>query len=239
MDDLPSYADATKPSTVFIPHPSKVWVAARVVESNEDDGTLLCESIETHERESFKESETLPHSLNAEGGVEDLVTIDYLHEASVLKNLEVRFMREEIYSYVGNILVAINPYRSLACYTSDQVTQYWQQPFGSQPAHVFALTNEAYNVMMKEQRNQSILVSGESGAGKTETTKYILRFLAAVSSGSTGMDTVGDVERKMLASNPVLEAFGNAKTVRNNNSSRFGKYFGIHFDMGGNIIGAG
>uniref|UniRef100_A0A0E0FS65 Myosin motor domain-containing protein n=1 Tax=Oryza nivara TaxID=4536 RepID=A0A0E0FS65_ORYNI len=170
-------------------------------------------------------------------GVDDMTRLSYLHEPGVLDNLAVRYARNLIYTYTGNILIAINPFQRLPNLVDVRTMEkYKGANLGDLDPHVFAIADVSYRQMMNEGRNNSILVSGESGAGKTETTKLLMRYLAYLGGRSgTGGRTV---EQQVLESNPVLEAFGNAKTVRNNNSSRFGKFVEIQFDKSGKISGA-
>eukprot|EP00268_Persea_americana_P016979 TRINITY_DN18094_c1_g1_i2.p1 TRINITY_DN18094_c1_g1~~TRINITY_DN18094_c1_g1_i2.p1 ORF type:complete len:302 (+),score=49.68 TRINITY_DN18094_c1_g1_i2:278-1183(+) len=166
-----------------------------------------------------------------------MTKLAYLHEPGVLQNLASRFALNEIYTYTGNILIAVNPFRRLPhLYDVHMMQQYKGAPFGELSPHLFAVADTCYRAMINEQGSQSILVSGESGAGKTETTKMLMRYLAFMGgrSGTEGRT----VEQQVLESNPVLEAFGNAKTVKNNNSSRFGKFVEIQFDKYGKISGA-
>ncbi|XP_042488470.1 myosin-17-like [Macadamia integrifolia] len=171
------------------------------------------------------------------GGVDDMTKLSYLHEPGVLQNLATRYELNEIYTYTGNILIAINPFQRLPhLYDTHMMEQYKGAAFGELSPHVFAIADVAFRAMINEGKSNSILVSGESGAGKTETTKMLMRYLAYLGgrSGTEGRT----VEQQVLESNPVLEAFGNAKTVRNNNSSRFGKFVEIQFDKSGRISGA-
>ncbi|XP_042395962.1 myosin-17-like isoform X1 [Zingiber officinale] len=178
-----------------------------------------------------KDTEALP------GGVDDMTKLSYLHEPGVLQNLAARYELNEIYTYTGNILIAVNPFQRLPhLYDTHMMEQYKGAAFGELSPHVFAVADVAYRAMVNEGKNNSILVSGESGAGKTETTKMLMRYLAYLG-GRSGIEG-RTVEQQVLESNPVLEAFGNAKTVRNNNSSRFGKFVEIQFDKSGRISGA-
>ncbi|XP_027365893.1 myosin-9-like isoform X2 [Abrus precatorius] len=171
------------------------------------------------------------------GGVDDMTKLSYLHEPGVLQNLKIRYELNEIYTYTGNILIAINPFQRLPhIYGAHMMQQYKGAPFGELSPHVFAVADVAYRAMINEGKSNSILVSGESGAGKTETTKMLMQYLAFLG-GRAGTEG-RTVEQQVLESNPVLEAFGNAKTVRNNNSSRFGKFVEIQFDKSGRISGA-
>ncbi|CAN4110468.1 unnamed protein product [Withania somnifera] len=170
-------------------------------------------------------------------GVDDMTKLAYLHEPGVLNNLACRYSLNEIYTYTGNILIAVNPFRRLPhLYDIHMMQQYKGAPFGELSPHLFAVADACYRSLINEHGSQSILVSGESGAGKTETTKMLMRYLAFMGgrSGTEGRT----VEQQVLESNPVLEAFGNAKTVKNNNSSRFGKFVEIQFDKQTKISGA-
>ncbi|KAK9919503.1 hypothetical protein M0R45_028094 [Rubus argutus] len=183
-------------------------------------------------------SKIYPKDMEAPaGGVDDMTKLSYLHEPGVLENLKTRYELNEIYTYTGNILIAINPFQRLPhIYDSHMMQQYKGAPFGELSPHVFAVADVAYRAMINEKKSNSILVSGESGAGKTETTKMLMRYLAFL--GGRAATEGRTVEQQVLESNPVLEAFGNAKTVRNNNSSRFGKFVEIQFDKQGRISGA-
>nr|XP_011465975.1 PREDICTED: myosin-11 [Fragaria vesca subsp. vesca] len=183
-------------------------------------------------------SKIYPKDMEAPaGGVDDMTKLSYLHEPGVLENLKTRYELNEIYTYTGNILIAINPFQRLPhIYDSHMMQQYKGAPFGELSPHVFAVADVAYRAMINEGKSNSILVSGESGAGKTETTKMLMRYLAFL--GGRVATEGRTVEQQVLESNPVLEAFGNAKTVRNNNSSRFGKFVEIQFDKQGRISGA-
>ncbi|KAF3495469.1 hypothetical protein DY000_02053042 [Brassica cretica] len=166
-----------------------------------------------------KLSKIYPKDVEAPaGGVDDMTKLSYLHEPGVLQNLKIRYELNEIYTYTGNILIAINPFQRLPhIYDAHMMQQYKGAPFGELNPHVFAVADVAYRAMINEGKSNSILVSGESGAGKTETTKMLMRYLAYL--GGRAVTEGRTVEQQVLESNPVLEAFGNAKTVRNNNSS--------------------
>ncbi|KAI4555093.1 hypothetical protein MJT46_015479 [Ovis ammon polii x Ovis aries] len=168
-------------------------------------------------------------------GENDLTALSYLHEPAVLHNLKVRFLESNhIYTYCGIVLVAINPYDQLPIYGQDVIYAYSGQNMGDMDPHIFAVAEEAYKQMARDEKNQSIIVSGESGAGKTVSAKYAMRYFTTVSGSAS--DT--NIEEKVLASSPIMEAIGNAKTTRNDNSSRFGKYIQIGFDKRYRIIGA-
>ncbi|CAM9224876.1 unnamed protein product [Chrysoparadoxa australica] len=191
--------------------------------------------------------------------VDDLIVLTHLHEPAILFTLHERYKADIIYTYTGPILLAINPFWRVPLYTVDILEEYrkdgkakaYDADFQSLlPPHVYAVADNAYRLMTNptsnnQKRNQSILVSGESGAGKTETTKIIMKYLAILGGHDEaqeallrGDDSTVSIEHQVLQSNPILEAFGNARTVRNDNSSRFGKFIEIDFDKDGKLIGA-
>ncbi|XP_071938817.1 myosin-9-like isoform X6 [Coffea arabica] len=222
-------------SHVWVEDPSVAWIDGQVTKINGNeveiqlsDGRTVVEKLS----KIYPKDEEAPA-----GGVDDMTKLSYLHEPGVLQNLAARYQLNEIYTYTGSILIAINPFQRLPhIYDSSMMEQYKGAPFGELSPHVFAIADVAYRAMINEGKSNSILVSGESGAGKTETTKMLMRYLAFLG-GRKGTEG-RTVEQQVLESNPVLEAFGNAKTVRNNNSSRFGKFVEIQFNKNGRISGA-
>ncbi|XP_046443856.1 myosin heavy chain 95F-like isoform X1 [Daphnia pulex] len=165
--------------------------------------------------------------------VDDNCSLMFLNEATFLNNVALRYKRDQIYTYVANILIAVNPYFEIkGLYSKDAIKKYQGKSLGTLPPHVFAVVDKAFRDMRVLKQSQSIVVSGESGAGKTESTKYILRYLC-----ESGGLSAGPIEQQILDANPLLEAFGNAKTTRNNNSSRFGKFIEIHFTSKYTIAG--
>ncbi|MEQ2276852.1 Unconventional myosin-X [Xenotaenia resolanae] len=168
-------------------------------------------------------------------------TLAELHEAAIMHNLFLRYQKNNIYTNIGSILAAVNPYKQIAgLYDSTAVDLYSKHQMGELPPHIFAVANECYRCLWKRHDSQCVLISGESGAGKTESTKLLLKFLSVMSQNSSGTplsERTTRVEQALVQSSPIMEAFGNAKTVYNNNSSRFGKFIQLHFSQNGNIQG--
>ncbi|CAG5053188.1 unnamed protein product [Parnassius apollo] len=228
----------TKDAQIWVEHPVKVWESATVT-SDYRSGVLIVKIDQTGEirQIKIKDENQMPPLRNPSLliGENDLTSLSYLHEPAVLHNLKVRFCdRNAIYTYCGIVLVAINPYFELPIYGDETIMAYRGQAMGDLDPHIFAVSEEAYTKLERERRDQSIIVSGESGAGKTVSAKYAMRYFAAV--GGNASET--QVERKVLASSPIMESIGNAKTTRNDNSSRFGKFIEIHFDDHYRISGA-
>ncbi|XP_057645310.1 unconventional myosin-Vb isoform X2 [Chionomys nivalis] len=236
-----SYSELyTRYTRVWIPDPDEVWRSAELTKDYKDgdkslqlrleDDTVLEYPIDVQKNQ-------VPFLRNPDilVGENDLTALSYLHEPAVLHNLKVRFLESNhIYTYCGIVLVAINPYEQLPIYGQDVIYAYSGQNMGDMDPHIFAVAEEAYKQMARDEKNQSIIVSGESGAGKTVSAKYAMRYFATV--GGSASDT--NIEEKVLASSPIMEAIGNAKTTRNDNSSRFGKFIEIGFDKKYHIIGA-
>ncbi|XP_061736072.1 unconventional myosin-X [Nerophis ophidion] len=174
-------------------------------------------------------------------GEEDMSLLAELHEAAIMHNLFLRYQRDNIYTNIGSILAAVNPYKQIAgLYDGTSVDLYSKHQMGELPPHIFAIANECYRCLWKRHDSQCVLISGESGAGKTESTKLLLKFLSVMSQNSAGApasERTTRVEQALIQSSPIMEAFGNAKTVYNNNSSRFGKFIQLHFSQNGNIQG--
>ncbi|KAL5825982.1 hypothetical protein ACOSQ3_017817 [Xanthoceras sorbifolium] len=176
-----------------------------------------------------KSESLVPANPDILDGVDDLMQLSYLNEPSVLYNIQYRYKQDKIYTKAGPVLVAINPFKKVPLYGIDYIEAYKNKSLES--PHVYAITDTAIREMRRDEVNQSIIISGESGAGKTETAKIAMQYLAALGGGS-------GIEYEILKTNPILEAFGNAKTSRNDNSSRFGKLIEIHFSETGKISGA-
>ncbi|XP_076967218.1 unconventional myosin-Ia isoform X2 [Tamandua tetradactyla] len=172
--------------------------------------------------------------LEVSVGVEDLVLLEPLVEESLLKNLQLRYENKEIYTYIGNVVISVNPYQQLPIYGPEFIAKYQDYTFYELKPHIYALANLAYQSLKNRDQDQCILITGESGAGKTEASKLVMSYVAAVCGKE---EQVNSVKEQLLQSNPVLEAFGNAKTIRNINSSRFGKYMDIEFDFKGAPLG--
>uniref|UniRef100_A0A8C3A176 Myosin VC n=1 Tax=Cyclopterus lumpus TaxID=8103 RepID=A0A8C3A176_CYCLU len=230
----------TEYNRVWIPDAEHVWKSAEIMRdyhSGDNVLRLLLEDGTEHHLPVDPSKPQLPPFRNPDilVGENDLTALSYLHEPAVLHNLKVRFAESKIiYTYCGIILVAVNPYKQLHVYGDAIIHAYSGQNMGDMDPHIFAVAEEAYKQMARNHKNQSIIVSGESGAGKTVSARYAMRYFAVVS--KSGSKT--HVEDKVLASNPITEAIGNAKTTRNDNSSRFGKYTEISFDRRYRIIGA-
>ncbi|XP_058443586.1 myosin heavy chain 95F isoform X1 [Malaya genurostris] len=171
-------------------------------------------------------------SCEAVSDHDDNCELMFLNEATLLDNIKNRYYKDKIYTYVANILIAVNPYKEIRdLYSKATIKRYNGKSLGELPPHVYAIADKAIRDMRVLKVSQSIIVSGESGAGKTESTKYLLRYLCDAAA------TAGPIEQKILDANPILEAFGNAKTTRNNNSSRFGKFIEVHYDSKCQVVG--
>ncbi|XP_058851208.1 unconventional myosin-Ie isoform X1 [Acipenser ruthenus] len=163
-------------------------------------------------------------------GVDDMVLLSKITEDSIVENLKKRYMDDYIFTYIGPVLISVNPFKQMPYFGEKEVEMYQGAAPYENPPHIYALADNMYRNMIIDRENQCVIISGESGAGKTVAAKYIMSYISRVSGGGPKVQHVKDI---ILQSNPLLEAFGNAKTVRNNNSSRFGKYFEIQFSPGG------
>ncbi|CAM6018760.1 unnamed protein product [Sphagnum balticum] len=205
-----------------------IWISG-VVLSAEDTQAV----IRTSDGQIITASSGMLQPANPDilEGVDDLIKLSYLNEPAVLHDLTHRYAQDKIYTRAGPVLIAVNPFKKVPIYTADFVQAYRRKTGPSLQPHVYMTADTAFGAMVREGINQSIIISGESGAGKTETAKIAMQYLAALGGG-------GGLEDEILQTNPILEAFGNAKTLRNDNSSRFGKLIDIHFDNSGKICGA-
>ncbi|KAH9830181.1 P-loop containing nucleoside triphosphate hydrolase protein [Rhodofomes roseus] len=276
-------AEFNEKKWVWVPDDKEGYLAGWVVKEEEDMGEVVIASGgEIRRLPLYALSKMNPPKFDR---VDDIADLTFLNEASVVHNLRLRYGSGAIYTYSGLFLVAINPYQHLPLYSDAIVHQYRGKRRDENPPHIFAIAERAWINMGEERENQSILITGESGAGKTESTKKVIQYLAAIAtdahppqshsqspslthsnsfnsimptaglprtssfkkhgkgmsssgSGFTAKDRLGLLERQILQANPILEAFGNAQTQRNNNSSRFGKFIRISFSPDGSIAGA-
>uniref|UniRef100_A0A8C4W6H9 Myosin IE n=1 Tax=Gopherus evgoodei TaxID=1825980 RepID=A0A8C4W6H9_9SAUR len=165
-----------------------------------------------------------------QSGVDDMVLLSKITEDSIVENLKKRYMDDYIFTYIGSVLISVNPFKQMPYFGEKEIEMYQGAAQYENPPHIYALADNMYRNMIIDRENQCVIISGESGAGKTVAAKYIMSYISKISGGGPKVQHVKDI---ILQSNPLLEAFGNAKTVRNNNSSRFGKYFEIQFSPGG------
>ncbi|KAL9107559.1 MAG: hypothetical protein Q9227_007559 [Pyrenula ochraceoflavens] len=223
------------------PDSAEGWVASEV---SEKQSTVVETTLEALQ----KGTDALPPLMNPTmlEASEDLTNLSHLNEPAVLQAIKLRYSQKEIYTYSGIVLIATNPFARVdSLYVPQMVQVYAGKQRASQAPHLFAIAEEAFADMLRDARNQTIVVSGESGAGKTVSAKYIMRYFATRGTpsqpgnfGKGRADAISETEEQILATNPVMEAFGNAKTTRNDNSSRFGKYIEIMFSDKTAIIGA-
>ncbi|KAI1301395.1 Myosin heavy chain, non-muscle [Halotydeus destructor] len=243
VNDPTDSAHWSSKKLVWIPHETFGFVSASVKGEKGDE--LDVEIVETSKRLLINKDDVQKMNPPRFNKVEDMAELTCLNEASVLHNLKDRYYSSLIYTYSGLFCVVVNPYKKLPIYTEKVIELYKGKKRHEVPPHIFAVTDAAYRSMLQEREDQSILCTGESGAGKTENTKKVIQYLAYVASskprGSTSSHSIlqsGELEQQLLQANPILEAFGNAKTVKNDNSSRFGKFIRINFDASGFIAGA-
>ncbi|XP_063674176.1 unconventional myosin-Va-like isoform X5 [Bolinopsis microptera] len=229
----------TKGSRVWLGDKEEVWKGGVVVSYAPGENIVVSDPetgkelhIVLKEGKSMMPPLRNPDILTMEN---NLTTMSYLHEPAVLHSLYQRFtISNNIYTYCGIVLVAVNPYCDVQLYGNEMIWAYKGQQIGQLDPHIYAISEDAYSEMKTMGRNQSIIVSGESGAGKTVSAKYAMRYFATVA----GNEKETAIERRILSTNPIMEALGNAKTIRNDNSSRFGKYVELEFDKQTNISGA-
>lgn len=233
---------------VWIPLPQEGFVAGSIRKEIDDEyvetvqaetGTVItCKKVQIQKMNPPKFSK-----------VEDMADLACLNEASVLHNIRERYYSGLIYTYSGLFCVVVNPYKRLPIYSDAVIDMYKGKKRHEMPPHIYAITDTAYRNMLQNREDQSILCTGESGAGKTENTKKVIQYLASIAAPRTNAhnksntslnssQTSGELEQQLLEANPILESFGNAKTVKNDNSSRFGKFIRINFDASNLICGA-
>ncbi|VIO88002.1 Uncharacterized protein BM_BM5723 [Brugia malayi] len=205
-------------------------VGARVLEV-EDSRFRVIDDFSQEQWLPIDRSYRMMHATSVQG-VEDMISLSDLHKAALLRNLFVRYNNKLIYTYVGSVLIAVNPNTPLPIYSIEQIRLYRNRRIGELPPHIFAIANSAYCNMKSSNRDQCVFISGESGSGKTESAKLVIQFLATISGQHSW------IEQQVLEANPIIEAFGNAKTTRNDNSSRFGRNIELYFSSNGAIEGA-
>uniref|UniRef100_A0A8C8SU99 Myosin heavy chain 4 n=1 Tax=Pelusios castaneus TaxID=367368 RepID=A0A8C8SU99_9SAUR len=236
--------DQNKPfdakSAVFVVHPKESYVKS-VLQSRE--GGKVTVKTEKGETLTVKEDQVFSMNPPKYDKIEDMAMMTHLHEPAVLYNLKERYAAWMIYTYSGLFCVTVNPYKWLPVYNPEVVTAYRGKKRQEAPPHIFSISDNAYQFMLTDRENQSILITGESGAGKTVNTKRVIQYFATIAvSGEKKKEESGKLqgtlEDQIISANPLLEAFGNAKTVRNDNSSRFGKFIRIHFGATGKLASA-
>uniref|UniRef100_A0A3B3U1J9 Myosin-10-like n=1 Tax=Poecilia latipinna TaxID=48699 RepID=A0A3B3U1J9_9TELE len=249
MFSAASQADWAAKRLVWVPSEKHGFESASIREERGDE--VEVELTDSQRKLTLSREEVQRMNPPRFSKVEDMADLTCLNEASVLHNLRERYYSGLIYTYSGLFCVVVNPYKNLPIYTESIVEMYRGKKRHEMPPHIYAISEAAYRSMLQDREDQSILCTGESGAGKTENTKKVIQYLAHVASshkgGTLGRNkelirsvrvSQGELERQLLQANPILEAFGNAKTVKNDNSSRFGKFIRINFDVAGYIVGA-
>ncbi|XP_054463708.1 myosin-10 isoform X1 [Anoplopoma fimbria] len=242
-------ADWTAKKLVWIPSERHGFEAAGIREERGEE--VVLELAENGKKVVINKDDIQKMNPPKFSKVEDMAELTCLNEASVLHNLKDRYYSGLIYTYSGLFCVVINPYKNLPIYSENIIEMYRGKKRHEMPPHIYAISESAYRCMLQDREDQSILCTGESGAGKTENTKKVIQYLAHVASSHKGrkdhnippespkaFKLQGELERQLLQANPILESFGNAKTVKNDNSSRFGKFIRVNFDVTGYIVGA-
>ncbi|NXM64868.1 MYH6 protein, partial [Illadopsis cleaveri] len=235
-------------SECFVPHPREEFVRGRVTARQGGEATVQTELGETV---TVKEADIHQQNPPKFDKIEDMAMLTFLHEPAVLYNLKERYASWLIYTYSGLFCVTVNPYKWLPVYNAEVVAAYRGKKRSEAPPHIFSISDNAYQNMLTDRENQSILITGESGAGKTVNTKRVIQYFASIAAIGDRKKEVtnsskvtlshpiqGTLEDQIIQANPALEAFGNAKTLRNDNSSRFGKFIRIHFGATGKLASA-
>mmetsp|Transcript_76768 Transcript_76768/g.148280 ORF Transcript_76768/g.148280 Transcript_76768/m.148280 type:complete len:1301 (-) Transcript_76768:29-3931(-) len=230
---------------VYIPDPDAAFLRGRV-EGFERDGTVLVR-LENGDRNCgtggearrVPASEVRPRFERNDGSTsEDNTALVHMNDATILENLQSRHLQDKIYTYTASVLLAVNPYKEInGLYGDEQCDLYRGKHVGALPPHPYAIADSSYRALTREGKNQALLISGESGAGKTETAKIVMQYLSYAS--GTSSDLAAQIQARVLRAQPILESFGNAVTMRNSNSSRFGKYNRLFFDEAGTVADAG
>jgi hypothetical protein len=240
-------ANVTSPGAlVWSPCTASGFRRATVVSYDSDNDSLLVDAVrddaDVGGQKRFPRADVRPffeYGSDRSQGCADNTELVYLDDANILHNLFLRSHTDNIYTYTANVLLAVNPYKKMPhLYTNAKMMEYRNiRNTGTKPPHPFAIADTSYRHMLREWRDQALIISGESGAGKTETAKITMRYLAEAS--RTDAARGGRIQDKIINATPILESFGNAQTVRNRNSSRFGKYNEMHFNRVGSLVGAG
>ncbi|XP_061866609.1 myosin heavy chain, skeletal muscle, adult [Colius striatus] len=228
-------------TSVFVAHPKESFVKGTIQSRESGKVTVKTEGGETL---TVKDDQVFSMNPPKYDKIEDMAMMTHLHEPAVLYNLKERYAAWMIYTYSGLFCVTVNPYKWLPVYNPEVVLAYRGKKRQEAPPHIFSISDNAYQFMLTDRENQSILITGESGAGKTVNTKRVIQYFATIAaSGDKKKEEQsgkmqGTLEDQIISANPLLEAFGNAKTVRNDNSSRFGKFIRIHFGATGKLASA-
>ncbi|MBN3313470.1 MYSS protein, partial [Atractosteus spatula] len=228
-------------TAVFVSEPKELYLKGILQSKEGGKATVKTEGGQTL---TVKEDEVFPMNPPKFDKIEDMAMMTHLNEASVLYNLKERYAAWMIYTYSGLFCVTVNPYKWLPVYNPEVVAAYRGKKRMEAPPHIFSVSDNAYQNMLTDRENQSILITGESGAGKTVNTKRVIQYFATIAAigekkkEQTSGKMQGTLEDQIISANPLLEAFGNAKTVRNDNSSRFGKFIRIHFGTSGKLASA-
>uniref|UniRef100_A0A8C2YGZ3 Myosin heavy chain, skeletal muscle, adult-like n=1 Tax=Coturnix japonica TaxID=93934 RepID=A0A8C2YGZ3_COTJA len=233
-------------SSVFVAHPKESFVKGTIQSRETGKVTVKTEGGEVRKKQTLTVKDDQVYSMNPPkyDKIEDMAMMTHLHEPAVLYNLKERYAAWMIYTYSGLFCVTVNPYKWLPVYNPEVVLAYRGKKRQEAPPHIFSISDNAYQFMLTDRENQSILITGESGAGKTVNTKRVIQYFATIAaSGEKKKEEQsgkmqGTLEDQIISANPLLEAFGNAKTVRNDNSSRFGKFIRIHFGATGKLASA-
>ncbi|XP_051987354.1 myosin-11-like isoform X2 [Xyrauchen texanus] len=230
-------ADWSAKKMVWIPSEREGFESASIKEEN---GNELVVELDNGKKVTVNKDVIQKMNPPKFNKVEDMAALTCLNEASVLHNLRERYFSSLIYTYSGLFCVVVNPYKMLPIYSEKIIEMYKGKKRHEVPPHIYSITDNAYRNMLQDREDQSVLCTGESGAGKTENTKKVIQYLAVMASSHKGKRDAssGELEKQLLQANPILEAFGNAKTIKNDNSSRFGKFIKINFDNTGYIVGA-
>uniref|UniRef100_A0AAV2KME9 Uncharacterized protein n=1 Tax=Knipowitschia caucasica TaxID=637954 RepID=A0AAV2KME9_KNICA len=227
-------------SACYVADVKELYLKATIVKK--DGAKVTVKVLDTQEEKTVKEDDVSPMNPPKYDKIEDMAMMTHLNEASVLYNLKERYAAWMIYTYSGLFCATVNPYKWLPVYDMEVVNAYRGKKRMEAPPHIFSVSDNAFQFMLCDRENQSVLITGESGAGKTVNTKRVIQYFATISVGGgekkQASKIQGSLEDQIIAANPLLESYGNAKTVRNDNSSRFGKFIRIHFGTTGKLASA-